>query len=242
MGASDKILELTTLRTSLKSYKPEELCLPLDLPEQDMLQLSKIVKRHHLMQPGEHLYHVGDPGRAIYAVRSGSIKTYIPTNNGDEQVLGFHLPRELLGFEAFSHEMYNSAAVALETSDVCELPFEQLEKLCDDMPGLRHQMHRLIGREIFNDHTLLLLLGKKHGEERLASFLLNLSERLHSRGFSAKEFNLTMSRRDIGNYLGLAEETVSRLFTRFQDDGMIKVERKHLTIKDMDRLHSLINQ
>jgi CRP/FNR family transcriptional regulator len=241
MGASDKVFEISHLKSSLKQFKPEELCLPLDLAEQDMQQLSKIVKRHYLLQPGEHLFYVGDPGKAIYAVRSGSIKTYIPTNSGDEQVLGFHLPRELLGFEAFSHEQYNSAAVALETSDVCEIPFDQLEKLCDEMNGLRHQMHRLIGREIFNDHTLLLLLGKKHGDERLASFLLSISKRLHSRGFSATEFNLTMSRRDIGNYLGLAEETVSRLFTRFQEDGLIKVERKHLTITDMDRLHVIID-
>lgn len=240
MGASDRIVDISNLKSSLRQYKPEELCLPLDLPEQDLMQLSKIVKKHFLLQPGEHLFNIGEPGRAIFAVRSGTIKTYMPTNDGDEQVLGFHLPRELFGFEAFSHEKYNSAAVALETSDVCELPFDSLENLCHDMPGLSEQMHKLIGKEIFNDHTMLLLLGKKHGEERLASFVLSLSRRLHSRGFSENEFNLTMSRRDIGNYLGLAEETVSRLFTRFQEEGLIKVDRKHLAIVNIERLHKFI--
>ncbi|WP_455204360.1 fumarate/nitrate reduction transcriptional regulator Fnr, partial [Kaarinaea lacus] len=235
------VVELANLKTTLKDFKPEELCLPLDLSEQDVARLSSIVKKHYLLQPGEHLYHVGDREKAIYAVRSGTVKTYIPTNDGDEQVLGFYFPRELLGFEAFSHDRYNSAAVALETSDVCELPFDSLESLCRDIPGLRSQMHKLIGREIYNDHTLLLLLGKRHGEERLASFLLSISERLKNRGFSSTEFNLTMSRRDIGNYLGLAEETVSRLFTRFQEESVIQVERKHLTIIDKDRLHNLID-
>lgn len=240
MNSKTNVVNLSNLRSTLKNFRTEELCLPLDLPEEDLHCLGSIVKKHYLLQPGEHLYNIGDPGKAIYAVRSGTIKTYIPTNEGDEQVLGFYLPRELLGFEAFSHDNFSSAAVAVETSDVCELPFESLERLYSEVNGLREQIDRLIGREFYNDHTMLLLLGKRHGEQRLASFLLSISRRLQNRGFSPKEFNLTMSRRDIGNYLGLAEETISRLFTRFQEEGIVRVERKHLTIQDMDRLQTLI--
>ena len=240
MHPKSNVVNLSNLRSTFKDHQTQELCLPLDLPEEDLHCLGSIVKKHYLLQPGEHLYNIGDPGKAIYAVRSGTIKTYIPTNEGDEQVLGFYLPRELLGFEAFSHENFNSAAVAVETSDVCELPFDALEQLCEEVKGLREQIDKLIGREFCNDHTMLLLLGKRHGEQRLASFLLSISRRLQKRGFSPKEFNLTMSRRDIGNYLGLAEETISRLFTRFQDEAIVRVERKHLTIQDMDKLQALI--
>jgi CRP/FNR family transcriptional regulator len=240
MNPKSNVINITNLRTSLKDHKAQELCLPLDLPEEDLQRLGSIVKKHYLLQPGEHLYNIGDPGKAIYAVRSGTIKTYIPTDQGDEQVLGFYLPRELLGFEALGHDSFSSAAMAVETSDVCELPFESLEKLYGQVKGLREQIDRLIGREFCNDHTMLLLLGKRHGEERLASFLLSISRRLQNRGFSPKEFNLTMSRRDIGNYLGLAEETVSRLFTRFQEEGVVRVERKHLTIHDLDKLEAMV--
>jgi CRP/FNR family transcriptional regulator len=240
MHPKSNVVNITNLRTSLKDHQTQELCLPLDLPEEDLRLLGSIVRKHYLLQPGEHLYNIGDPGKAIYAVRSGTIKTYIPTDQGDEQVLGFYLPRELLGFEALGHDNFSSAAMAVETSDVCELPFDSLEKLYDQVKGLREQIDRLIGREFYNDHTMLLLLGKRHGEERLASFLLSISRRLQNRGFSPKEFNLTMSRRDIGNYLGLAEETVSRLFTRFQEEGIVRVERKHLTIHDMDKLQAMV--
>ncbi len=240
MNSKSNVVNLSNLRTSLKDHKTQELCLPLDLPEEDLHCLGSIVKKHYLLQPGEHLYNIGDRCNAIYAVRSGTVKTYIPTDDGDEQVLGFYLPRELLGFEALGHDHFNSAAMAVETSDVCELPFDSLQHLYDQVKGLREQIDRLIGREFYNDHTMLLLLGKRHGEERLASFLLSISRRLQNRGFSPKEFNLTMSRRDIGNYLGLAEETVSRLFTRFQEEGIVRVERKHLTIEDMDKLVTMV--
>jgi CRP/FNR family transcriptional regulator len=150
--------------------------------------------------------------------------------------MGFHLPGELFGLDGLETDIHTCSAIALETTSLCELPLNQLDNLCSSIPGLSHQMHRLIGKEVTTEHEMLFLLGKKDAEERLSSFLISISNRLSQRGFSATEFNLSMSRQDIGNYLGLALETVSRQFTHFQEQGIIDVERRHITINDMVRL------
>jgi CRP/FNR family transcriptional regulator len=137
-------------------------------------------------------------------------------------------------------DTHTCSAMALETTSVCELPFSGLEDLSRQVAGLQHQLFKLVGKEISNEHSMLLMLGNRSAEERLATFLLSLSSRLHERGFSAHEFNLSMSRHDIANYLGLAVETVSRLFTRFQEEGLLEVERRHITIRDLDRLRRMV--
>ncbi len=232
-------MELTSIRASLNGHSLSELCLPLGLSDNELQQLGTVVMGHSLLQPGEHVYHAGQTGESIYAVRSGSVKSYIPAGGSDEQVIGFHLPRELLGFEAFNGAPYSSSAVALETSDICEIPFQRLEELCARIPNLQHQINRLIGREVKNDHSLLLLLGKKSSDVRLANLLLSISQRMRERGYSATDINLTMSRRDMANYLGLAEETVSRLFTQFQSLDLLVVERKHVKLLDIAGLERL---
>lgn len=172
----------------------------------------------------------------MYAIRSGTIKSYTITEEGDEQITGFHLAGDLVGFDAIIHTQHPSFAQALETSMVCEIPFETLDDLSGKMPNLRQQIMRLMSGEIKGDQEMILLLSKKNAEERLAAFILNLSHRFAERGFSPREFRLTMTRGDIGNYLGLTVETISRLLGRFQKSGMLSVKGKYITIEDMEKL------
>jgi CRP/FNR family transcriptional regulator len=202
-------------------------------------ELDGIIKRRRPLKRGEHLFHVGTPFQAIYAVRSGSIRTYAPTEDGHEQVTGFHLPGELLGLEAIHLKHHPCAARAMETTSLCEIPFDRLEELCTRLPGLQHQLLTLMSKEILHDQSLLMLLGKKSSEERLAALLLSLSGRYQQRGFSPTDFHLSMSRNDIGNYLGMAVETVSRIFSRFQEEKILVVQRKHICILDLPRLATI---
>ena len=187
------------------------------------------------------LAHYADFGHsAIYVVKTGAVKTFTQTNDGEEQVVGFHLPGEVLGLDAIQNGLHGCNARALETTAICELPFERLEDLASNLPSLQHQMFRLLSKEIGQEADMMALLGRSTAEERVASFLLSLSDRFRRRGFSATDFFLSMSRQEIGSYLGLALETVSRLFTRFQEEKILKVERKHVQILDVDRLRAIV--
>jgi CRP/FNR family transcriptional regulator len=213
------------------------LCLPVGIGEPDLELLDRIVQRRRPAPRGQFLFRVGDPFHSFYAVRSGSVKTYILLEDGSERVTGFHLPGELVGLDGLGSGYHQCAAVTLETVSVCEVPFDHFEQLWREVPGLPRQMLRVMSNEIHNDQILLMQVGKKSGEERLAAFLLGLSLRFRQRGFSPTEFNLSMSRGDIGNYLGLAEETVCRLFTRFEEQGVLEVRKKHIRIRDIGKLH-----
>lgn len=240
MPKKNKTLNLEELKVSCMSCSLSDLCLPHGLSDEEMGKLEAIVVHHQPFQPGQHLFRSGDRSRALFAVRSGALKSYCITEDGEEQVLGFTLPGELTGMDGLSGDSYASASVALETSSICELPFSRLEGLCGELPSLHKQMMHVMGREITADQHMLMLLGKRTAEERLASFLLSLSTRYRQRGLSATEFNLPMSRQDIGNYLGLAIETVSRLFAHFQENGMVKVNRRRVVITDLDRIKSMV--
>jgi CRP/FNR family transcriptional regulator len=206
----------------------------------DMEELDRIVKRQLPYQPGHHVFRAGDQSRSLFAVRSGALKSYCTTEDGDEQVLGFTLPGELVGLDGMNTGAYASNSVVLETASICELPYNNLEELCHSLAGLNRQMMRVVSKEISADQEMLLLLGKRNAEERLAAFLLSLSTRYKARGLSAKEFNLPMSRQDIGNYLGLAIETVSRLFAHFQKDRLLMVNRRNVELLDMPRLRAMV--
>lgn len=233
------IVNLSQLKVACRDCSLFQLCLPVGIGPGDLDLLDRIIKRRRPIRRGEHLFQVDFPFQAIYAVRSGSIKTYVPTANGNEQITGFHLPGELLGLDAISTGHHPCAAKALETTSLCEIPFDRLEELSEQIPSLQHQLLRIMSKEILHDHNLLTLLGKKSAEERLAALLVGLSDRYQQRGFSPLEFNLSMSRNDIGNYLGMAVETVSRLFSRFQEEGLLKVARKHVHILKPARLYAL---
>lgn len=216
-----------------------ELCLPAGLNQAEIEQLNRIIRRRRPVPRGDYVFQVGDPSQSLYAVHSGCMKTCVPSADGHEQILGFHLPGELVGLDALENENHVCGAVALETVHVCELPLAQLETMCHRLPGLPHRLLRLIGREVTARHAMLLLLGKRSAQERLATFLLSLAARFRQRGFSEKEFRLSMPRDDIANYLGLARETVSRLLSRFQTDGLLSVQRRRVCIHDMGRLQTL---
>lgn len=234
-------VKIDQIRVACKDCNLFQLCLPVGIDARELEELDSIIKRRRPVKRGEHLFRVGDPFQAIYAVRSGSIKTYTPTEDGHEQVTGFHLPGELLGLDAINLQHHPCAAKALETTSLCEIPFDRLEELSMRLPSLQHQLLKIMSKEILHDQSLLMLLGKKSAEERLAALLLSLSTRYQQRGFSPSDFYLSMSRNDIGNYLGLAVETVSRLFTRFQDEGLLSVQRKHVCIVDLPRMRAIAN-
>jgi CRP/FNR family transcriptional regulator len=234
-----RMIDLITIKNACQSCSLVELCLPRGMGMSDVARLDEVVKRQRKLLQGQHLFREGDESHMIYAVRNGAIKTCNTTREGSEQVLGFHLPGELLGLDGLEDDRHHCGALALEDSIVCELPLDGLEALCHSLPGLYQQMLRILGREIGDEHEMLLLLGKKHAEARLAAFLLNLSARFSDRGQSGAAFDLPMSRQDIGNYLGLAVETVSRLFARFQEENLLVADRRHVTLNDFERLRSI---
>jgi len=212
----------------------------MGLKMEDVERLESIVKRSRPLHRGDQLFRRGDRFEALYVVKTGTVKTYAPSGeHGSEQVLGFHLPGELLGLDAIDRDCHVCSAKVLETAAICEIPFQRFEELAARVPSLQRQMYRLLSKEIVQDSEMLLLLGKKSAEERLATFLLSLSQRLSRRGLSPTDFYLSMSRHEIGSYLGLAVETVSRLFTRFHEEGILGVDRKHVRLIDLAALETL---
>ncbi|MCG5510770.1 fumarate/nitrate reduction transcriptional regulator Fnr [Ectothiorhodospira lacustris] len=237
--SSTNVMNIKELKQACKACSLRDLCLPLGVSVEDLSMLEGIISRKRPVQRRDTIYQAGDPLNCLYAVRTGSVKTFVLTNDGEEQVTGFHLPGELLGLDAINDGVHPCTALALETASVCEIPFDRLEELAGRTPGLQHQLLRIMSREIQTDEHLVTLLGHRTSDARLAAFLLNLSRRFGMRGFSRHEFNLTMSRCEIGNYLGLAVETVSRMLSRFQEQGLIQVQRKFITILDADGLREI---
>jgi len=215
-----------------KDCSLSSLCLPLSLDFSDMDLLDGIVKRGKPLKKGEFLFRQGERFSSVFAVRSGSLKTFSLNDDGSEQLTSFYLPSELLGLSGLHSERHPVSAQALETTSLCELPFARLDELTATLPALRHQLMRVMSREIQGDQQMMWLLSKKTADARIASFLLNLSTRFRARGYSGSQFRLAMSRREIGNYLGLAVETVSRVFTRFTQNGLIAAEGKEVRILD----------
>jgi CRP/FNR family transcriptional regulator len=233
---SEKVVSLKDIKVACQECSLNEICLPVGVVSDDLQRLDDIIDRKRPIARGDHLFRSGDVFQSLYAVRAGSLKTYTTSEDGQEQVMGFHLPGELVGLDAIADGNHPLSAKALETTSVCEIPFVQLESLSAQLPSLQHQLLRVMSQEIRKDEQNMVVLGQKSAEERLAAFLIGLSERFQRRGFSPKQFNLSMSRGDIGNYLGLALETVSRLFTRFQSEGLLRVDRKHIELLDREKL------
>ena len=219
-----------------------QIGLSLGLDSADTMLLERYVKRKRILKRGQILYRAGEEFTCVYAIRSGSVKTYISTDDGRLQITGFHIPGELLGLNAMDDKRYNCEAMALETTSVCEISLDCFEELARQVPSVHYQMLRLMSKEIKLNQELMLLLGKKNAEERLATYLLALSRRFGLRNYSPTRFTLSMSRGDIGDYLGIAEETVSRIFTRFQDEGVVTTERRHIVLNDLKRLGAIACQ
>lgn len=231
-----KLIDFPAIKTACSKCSLQQLCLPQGLNSADMERLERLVKRPRPLHRGEYLYCQGDRLKSLYAVRSGSFKSYCLGEDGSEKILGFHLPGDLLGLAGLGNGEHHSTASALDTASVCAVPFDRLQELADHLPSLNHQLHKIMGQRIGRDQEALMLLGDKSAQERLATFLLNISSRFAERGFSAREFNLSMSRQDIANYLGLTLETVSRTFSQLQKDGVLEVDRRLIRIVDRGRL------
>ncbi len=229
-------VNIAKLKVACATCTLRELCLPIGLNAGDLERVDSIINRRQRYKAGQHIYRAGDFFQFLYAIRLGSFKTYELNKDGREQVIGFHMTGELMGMDAISSDAHACSAVALEDSEICEIPFIKLESLIREIPTLQRQFHRFMSREITSDHRLMILLGTLTAEERLATFLFHLSERLQARGLSPKTIHLTMSREDIGNYLGLKLETVSRMFSKFQEEGLVEVDRRELKIKDPQAL------
>lgn len=212
------------------------LCREVNGPEVDLSIPETIVKSRRQFKRGELLYRIGEPRRAVYAIRSGSAKTYVSTNDGRMQITGFRIAGELLGLDSIIAGHYTSEARVLETTMVCEVPVDALQTYSQAAPSVGLQMLKIMSNEIVGYQELMLLLGTKNADERLATFLLNFSRRFQARNYSPIKFNLSMSRSDIGNYLGMAEETVCRVFSRFQEGGLLTATRRQVEIHDLNRL------
>jgi len=241
-GGASNVLTIGESRAHCAHCNMREICLPAGLAATEIEDLHAILGKRVKVHRGEALYRAGAPFAALYAVRIGSLKTVVLSDDGREQVMGYHLPGDLVGLDGMGTHRHESAVTALEDSECCVIPIGHLETMERLMPTLQHNLHRIFGREINIDHGMLLLLGSMHAEERLVAFLVNLSARYKARGYSATEFVLRMTREEIGSYLGLKLETVSRLFSKFHDEGLVQVQGRGIKIIDMPRLRLLVNR
>jgi CRP/FNR family transcriptional regulator len=237
-----KPIDLSRLRTVCSSCSLRELCLPMGLSREELERLDRLVATRRRVKRGEYLYRSGDGFASIYAVRSGFFKSNVTLADGRDQVTGFHMPGEILGLDGIGSERHSCNAVALEDSEVCAIPFARLEEMSRELRSLQRQFHKVMSREIVRDQGVMMLLGTMRAEERLAAFLLNLSQRFLSRGYSPSEFHLRMTREEIGSYLGLKLETVSRIFSKFQGEGLISVQQKRIRVLDLEGLKRLLGQ
>ena len=228
----------TKLQVTCSNCSLNELCLPRGLGPVDIERIARIVGRKKTLQKGDYLYRKGDRFRGIIAIKAGTAKLVALDQGGNEYVTNYLLPGELLGFDALATDQHFCSAMALETLSYCELPAEQLDALCRDVPNLLRELFRHAG-ETLTAETNQMMLGKRPAEERVAGFLLNLSDRLSRRGFSATEFRLSLTRQEIGNYLGLALETVSRILKGFEEQGLIEVRNKQIRITHLPALRAL---
>lgn len=217
-----------------------QLCLPVDMSSEQLLRLDAVVDERRHVDRGDALFRIGDTFNALFAVRTGFFKTCVTSEDGRDQVTGFQMAGELLGLDGIGSDRHTCDALALEDSNVCVIPFAMLEDLSREFSDLQRHFHRIMSREIVRDHDVMLLLGSMRAEERLAAFLLNLTKRLHARGYSSSSLVLRMSREEIGSYLGLKLETVSRAFSKFQQIGLLDVKQRQIVVLDPEGLHALI--
>ena len=217
-----------------------ELCLPGGVCVEDLDRAQNIVYARRKVRRGESIFAAGDEFKSLFAVRSGFFKTSVVDDEGREQVTGFFMGGELLGLDGIGSGSHNGTATALEDSEVCVMPYSLVEQMARELPSLQRHLHSVLAREIVRDHGVMMLLGSMRAEERLAAFLTNLSKRFLKRGYSHAEFHLRMTREEIGSYLGLKLETVSRLFSQFQKEGLIEVEQKHVRIRDAGALAQIL--
>lgn len=239
---TNSIVDIASLHSVCEQCGIYKLCMPSGLSTDDLDSLDRIIKRRRPLERGQHLYRSGEAFQSIFALRSGSLKTYVMTEEGEEHIVGIKMPGDLLGLSDINSTQYTRYAKALETCSICEIPYERFEQLTQEIPDLHHHILNMMSREIHQEQDRVTMCKKLSAEARLAGLLLMLSQRFEQRGFSATEFNLSMSRSDIANMLGLAVETISRLFTQFQEHHLLVVERKHVKLLDLPGLEQMLKK
>ena len=233
------LLDIPALKASCSAFGLHELCLPRGLAQDEIDHLDTAIGRSRRVLQGERLFQVGEAFRQLYAIRCGHFKTVHIDVLGEEQVTGFHMTGELLGLDGIRSDKHQCDAVALEDSEVCEIPFERLQEIIGELPTLLRHFHRLMSQEIMREQNVMLLLGNMRAEQRFAVFLTNLSVRYAERGFSPTRFRLRMSRGDIANYLSLTIESISRIVASFKKQGLITLDNREVSLLELVRLHSL---
>lgn len=242
MGSPAPVISIRDLKAHCSTCSMRELCLPVGLGPDELRQLDNLIGTRTKLKKGDTLYRAGEVFTALFAVRLGSLKTTVLAEDGREQVSGYHMLGDLIGLDGIGSDRHGCQAIALEDTEVCALPFDRIEELARSMPPLQHNLHRFLSKEISRDHNIMLLLGSMRADERLAVFLLNLADRYRRRGYSSTEYVLRMTREEIGSYLGLKLETVSRLFSRFQEEGLIQVQGRAVKLLDPGALKQIVGQ
>ena len=230
------------IKVACSACNLRELCMPVGLNADELARLDDVVATRRKVKRGGALFRNGQPFHALYAIRTGFFKTCVTSGDGRDQVTGFQMAGEIIGLDGIVNDLHTCDAVALEDAEVCVMPFDRIGELSREIDALQRHVHRIMSREIVREHGVMLLLGTMRAEERVAAFLLNLVQRLHARGFSASELVLRMTREEIGSYLGLKLETVSRIFSRFAAEGIVQVRQRHVRIVDPDALRALVTQ
>lgn len=230
-----------TIKVACSNCNLRELCMPLGLSTEEMSRVDEVVTTRRKVARGDNLFRNGDKFNALYAIRTGFFKTRISSEDGRDQVTGFQMAGEIIGLDGIVSDHHTCDAVALEDAEVCVMPFDRIEELSREVISLQRHVHKIMSREIVRENGVMLLLGSMRAEERLAAFLLNLVQRLHARGFSQSELVLRMTREEIGSYLGLKLETVSRTFSKFMEDGIVEVKQRHVRILNPDALKLIVN-
>jgi CRP/FNR family transcriptional regulator, anaerobic regulatory protein len=232
-------VSLQELKKNCSNCNLKELCMPVGLNPQELQQLDDLVSLRRKVAKGQHLFRTGEEFTSLYAVKTGTFKTLVNNNDGTEQVIGFQMTGELLGLDGLGGGQHMCDSVALEDSEVCTIPYSRLDELAQQFHALQMHFHRIMSREIVKDQNAMLLLGSMRAEQRLSAFLMNLAERQKARGFSAKDMVLRMTREEIGSYLGMKIETVSRTLSKLQKEDLIRIDQKNLSILNSAALQNL---
>jgi CRP/FNR family transcriptional regulator, anaerobic regulatory protein len=230
-----------TIKVACSNCNLRELCMPMGLSPTELERIDDVVANRRKVKRGATLFRNGEKFTSLYAIRTGFFKTCVASEDGRDQVTGFQMAGEIVGLDGIVHDHHTCDAIALEDAEVCVMPFDRIEELSREVNALQRHVHKIMSREIVRENGVMLLLGSMRAEERLAAFLLNLVQRLHARGFSQSELILRMTREEIGSYLGLKLETVSRTFSKFVDDGIVEVKQRHVRILNADKLKDIVN-
>lgn len=241
MKNNNDIIRFGAVKNKCQHCHAASFCVSKNLSGNDLAKFNTLIKRRKPLQRGERLFQAGDKFHSIYIVHSGSVKTYVESSDGEQQITGFYFAGDLLGIGGFEQNHHTYGVEALETSSFCEIPFKFFEAAVRELPILQEQFLCAVSREMTREQKLLLLLGKMDSRRRLATFLETMSRRMRAQGYSAQNINLSMTRHDIANYLGMAIETVSRLLTQLQVKGILSVMGRNIIINNQRQLLAIAN-